>query len=592
MPLFEGTPQPWVLFFSNGLERCNSLHDLLNNRVKIFDYPAVDIHSQDFWLRIDEEVTEGSHKFWLNTLKWIEPLIAAAIKEENAGDSAAAAAQHHAKMWWDSFKQLDTDWNDDPHIWGGHCTALRTTSLVALTEVAADADWLHEALQLHADHLKQNFDGYWNHGLVQSIALEAAGARLSRKEASEVARRRILDCLDVMVDSEGCINEQAPEYARYIANLTQTCIQIFESNGLAGLDQLQKKWTSLTEFIAHSLQPDLTFVALGDSRSVVPALIPDSPVEYVLSHGQRGPKIPTTAFYKGGFIFGRSGFGDRRPIQNESYYSVRFGPGRIIHGHNDHMSITYWAEGRHLIVDPGHVGYEPGSDRDYVRSAEAHNVVLIEGEKHHWDRSTSAEVIRRTGHWQAYRLTDQAYENFKRVRTALFTNSGPVVVADQVKGSGQSRYLAQSWNLSNEFQFQSSNKELKIFTSALDGSRLVAASYLVDAGENEVAVPSFDFFRGSVNPMAGWVANRNSLRPTTQIRFGVRAESACIVTTFFVVPPNDTFGCSYRLGKEYNSLRISVGERYWRINHYPTTGELNATTTAPAKVNFPDRWRL
>jgi hypothetical protein len=44
-------------------------------------------------------------------------------------------------------------------------------------------------------------------------------------------------------------------------------------------------------------------------------------------------------------------FGDR------SFYSLRSGPGQQIHGHADHMGLTYYARGRNLIVNAGHYGY-------------------------------------------------------------------------------------------------------------------------------------------------------------------------------------------------------------------------------------------
>ena len=97
----------------------------------------------------------------------------------------------------------------------------------------------------------------------------------------------------------------------------------------------------------------------------------DTPIEYVMSNGALGTQIDGVKVYDGGFVFGRSGFGNKRPLKDETYYTLRFGPQRIIHGHNDHLSLTFWHSGRPVIIDPGHVGYAPGRDRNYVRSHEA-----------------------------------------------------------------------------------------------------------------------------------------------------------------------------------------------------------------------------
>src|SRR6202035_1284021 len=97
--------------------------------------------------------------------------------------------------------------------------------------------------------------------------------------------------------------------------------------------------------------------------------------------GARGtPPQQRVAVYAAGYVFGRSGWGTKtRPFSSQSFYSLRFGPGRQIHGHDDHMSVTYYARGRNLIVDGGHTGYEVGAYRDYLRSAQAQNVLVMPG---------------------------------------------------------------------------------------------------------------------------------------------------------------------------------------------------------------------
>lgn len=125
--------------------------------------------------------------------------------------------------------------------------------------------------------------------------------------------------------------------------------------------------------MAHSLQPNGEFVELGDSHRRRPNLMIGTPIAYVFSNGTQGKSIPRHKVYSQGFVYGRSGFGKYRPKEFETFYSIRFGPAHIIHGHNDHMSLTFWGKDRRVIVDPGHVGYTPGPDRNYVRQHENHD---------------------------------------------------------------------------------------------------------------------------------------------------------------------------------------------------------------------------
>src|SRR5699024_4513071 len=101
--------------------------------------------------------------------------------------------------------------------------------------------------------LKVDFDGYWNHGLVQSLALAGASFRIGDKKGQELALERINKCFEEMIDEEGCINEQAPEYARYIERILRTTIKFYGLNNIQGVDSLLHKKDLIREFMAHSL---------------------------------------------------------------------------------------------------------------------------------------------------------------------------------------------------------------------------------------------------------------------------------------------------------------------------------------------------
>jgi hypothetical protein len=74
-----------------------------------------------------------------------------------------------------------------------------------------------------------------------------------------------------------------------------------------------------------------------------------------------------------GWAFGRSSWatGD-----DPSYFSLRFGPGRQIHGGPDHGSLTLYAHGSPIITEPGSIGYTDAR-RGWFRSPEAKNVLMV-----------------------------------------------------------------------------------------------------------------------------------------------------------------------------------------------------------------------
>lgn len=564
---YLGPPQRWAINFSNGLEYVNSVKSLLKGEVRIFNTQVSTISPGSFeWDQLGEFKYSPTVRFYLHSLKWLDQLIEDALSAGTTAESSRDLALEVAEEWWS--KSKTHVWDDDEYVWGGHGFALRATTLTALSELAPEAQWLREAIEFHGVKLVLDFDGFWNHGLVQALALICVAGRLADDDALDIGAVRARDCLRVMVDEEGCINEQAPEYSRYIERLLRVTIKVFTLNQLDGTSELDAKKEKLRAFIAHSLKPDGTFIELGDSAPRSPSLILDSPIEYVLSHGNSGKPIPDVAIYKGGFIFGRSGFGSRRPAKDESYYSARFGPQRIIHGHNDHTSITYWSANRPVIVDPGHIGYTPGPERSYVRSHEAHNVLEIRGARHDWSTHTSLVSAEVHEHWQAYAFQDEGYSGYLRDRAAMFADCGPFVVLDRVtqEENATQRYFVQRWNISPEFEFQSSDSERVSFVAPRDGMKLTLIRYLIGGTNGLHGQTSLDLNRGDRIGFKGLVAQDESLAPCWNVGFGYSGKSALILTAGFLSAAGQDFGWSFRPTEDSRAmLRIHVGADSWAI---------------------------
>jgi hypothetical protein len=216
---------------------------------------------------------------------------------------------------------------------------------------------------------EDNWDGPWSHGLMQSIALLAVALRLDLQKSVDIAVERIRRSLDAMIDDQGFINEQATAYARFIYNLLTQVSTVFRENEIQLPDfKLGERQRFLAIFMAHATEPSGTFVQLGDNLKTAPVSVKDTELEYVISQGLSGP-VPTTrvAVYDQGFIFGRSGWGLDRDFAQESCYSLSFGPQRVIHGHNDHMSLTWYESGRNILIDSGHNGYRGDQFRRHLR---------------------------------------------------------------------------------------------------------------------------------------------------------------------------------------------------------------------------------
>ncbi|MGP6175298.1 heparinase II/III domain-containing protein [Corynebacterium sp. A21] len=565
--LYAGPPQRWAVNFSNGLEYVNTIDGLLAGRLRVFSYPLINFKTDPFvWEDFEKESTNETTKFYLHSLKWIDQLIQDAIDKTETSSESGALALTFAKEWWENNILHQKKWAEDEYIWGGHGFALRATTLVGLSELYPSETWLREAVGAHLRKLVTDFDGYWNHGLAQALALICTASRLGDEENLRLGAQRTTACLDEMVDEHGCINEQAPEYARYIERLIRVSIRVFRHNNIGNPEALQDKKEKIREFIGHSTTPGGTFVELGDSVPRRPTFMNESPAEYVLSNGARGVPIPNTKVYDQGFVFGRSGFGSLRHPSEETYYTLRFGPQRIIHGHNDHLSLTYWAEGRNVIVDPGHVGYSPGPDRTYVRSHAAHNVVVARDRKHDWSAHTSLTAQGSGENWQSFVLTDEAYKDLPRTRATCFSDCGPFVVYDAVDGLESAPYLTQRWNVAPEFQFKGSNAEAVWFESVVDGLKFYILRYRI-VGDDLHQSTSVDLSFGDREKMLGLVARNDDLVPAWNVGFGATTNEYRVITAGFVVPADSSVGWSFRESSPGIAvLRIHIGPKSWAFD--------------------------
>ena len=117
--------------------------------------------------------------------------------------------------------------------------------------------------------------------------------------------------------------------------------------------EIPKRWpTSLEDFIAHSTQPNGFMVP--DRRRQRRTCGPRS--AYAARRSRR------CEVFDGGYVYGRTAWD--KP--ESAFYSIRFGPGLKFHGHEDHLGVTYYAQGRDVLVDAGFHSYEKSAYRDWT----------------------------------------------------------------------------------------------------------------------------------------------------------------------------------------------------------------------------------
>ncbi|MFJ2031147.1 heparinase II/III family protein [Streptosporangium sp. NPDC087985] len=395
--------------------------EVMEGRVTFVGLPSVDLGPDIDW-RLDPH-RNRSWALNLHALRWMGRLIA---EYERSG----------RQEYLDRATEITEDWTRknprggtgvSPWAWAEHPVALRAPALVCLSAYVRTG-WLSDTLIEHGEILSDPAlyrEGH-NHGLDQDIALLAVGARLGRERWKDLAIRRMARSAELAIDAQGVLHEQAPRYGIYVHRRLGTAMEAIRRCGAEIPAGLAARRRSLETYVSHATQPDGRIVPIGDS--------PADTRPKGFRHEENTVKV-----FDGGYVFGRTAWDD----PESAYYSIRFGPGRRLHGHEDHLGVTYHAHGRDILVEAGFHSYERTAYRKWTTSPEAHNVPVVVGAEFREGTATrlvSSSIDRMR---QSYLLTDTAY-GVSRTRSVLVNHGADLLaVLDSVPAGSALRNL---WN--------------------------------------------------------------------------------------------------------------------------------------------------
>ncbi|NRQ37217.1 hypothetical protein HII36_36075 [Nonomuraea sp. NN258] len=394
--------------------------DVMRGEISLVGLPAVKLGKKINWSQ--SPYGNRSWEFVFQSLRWMGALV---VAYENSGE----------QRYLDRATEIAKDWaaNNKPgargtrsYVWKDHPTSLRTQPLLCLSMHVNDG-WLKDSLADHARLLSDArlYKKGHNHGIDQDIALMGIGCRFGRKDWSDLAAKRLTGTVKLDVDSQGALMEQAPRYAVYVYGRLQVAMTNMKACDRKVPGDVAERAEMLKDFIAHSTMPNGFMVPLGDGSAET---------EPKMETGTPDKKVKV---YKAGYVFGRTDWG--KP--DSAYYSLRFGPGMKFHGHEDHLGVTYYAQGRDILVDAGFHSYEKSTYRYWTLSHEAHNVPTVVGERFRprtYSRLTDSEYGKDR---QAFRLTDKAY-GVSRTRSVLVNHGKDfMAVLDTASGGKKVKNL-------------------------------------------------------------------------------------------------------------------------------------------------------
>ena len=513
--------------------------------------------------------------------------------------------QDHDVAYRDHVANYLLDWieenprHDPPSIrsWYDHTVAWRTDTVVALFDpVLGDALdpreldlvlaflWQHGDL-LHGYLSNPTFQGH-NHNLFHALSLynlALAFPEFRRAEEWKVtAKARIGTLFGEMVDPEGVSTEQAAGYHFLALSLFRAADAFLAAHGDPLSVDVVEVLGKMTEYAALLTLPDGTVPAYGDTRyggQANRSLLADldaggagsSLLSFMHSEGSVGERPTDLHVYEGaGYAIMRPSYGDAGNWTDDLHAFVDLGAWRRAHGHEDALNVLVWGSGGPLFVDSGGpYVYQNRARRDFV-SAQAHNVVAVDGRGYDPDDLTAVDgQLLASGDREHFSFVDAVHDQWQSVshrRTVIVIKPSILVIADRLSATSESEHAYELlWHLPPRSIADSS----MVADAAWRG--IISRDAGASVGMAVAASAPFDYVlvSGQESPGLGWVATGTLQRtPAPVLTYSLTGSESWFVTAVVLPQGGKAVAApslSASLDEENLVVQLSAGNTAWHV---------------------------
>ncbi|MBW8040553.1 MAG: hypothetical protein FVQ85_11185 [Planctomycetes bacterium] len=452
---------------------------------------------------------------WMKTTDWYEHKNF--LNRGSPLGVMADACYHTGSLFWAGrFRDIFYDWvneNPKPDImsradyptWRTLDTAARLSWLISrFPQVTAarnvdDQLWANYLYSIweHVDYLKNDdFSGGNWLATVTSVVTYAArqfpGFR-DRKIWLEYGKTGFERNVMRDIYPDGKEMEDAPGYICMAYKAMLATLESLEIEGIHIDPNVRLRLNRVQDFLAAVTQPNGIMPFIGDWGGCEPYALPTAmkhfdrdDIRYVLSKGRSGvpPSASSLYFPHGGWTIMRSPYTDR-PYENARHLVFKSSSGA--HGHLDVLSLTAYAFGRELLIDPGIRSYERADIQRYLQTS-YHNTVCI-------DKRNQPRTTGKTDKWFSNNALDyvsavfSGYPNISHRRSILFIKPDYWFVRDRITGSGNHTY-DQNWHFAQDAVPSVDTRSKCIRTNYDVGGNIL----IIPLNQATIDCKPFDFF--------------------------------------------------------------------------------------------------
>ena len=475
---------------------------------------------------------DDSWRTWFHSMMWMGSLVESSTRGITANRDPKAI---------DKAVALAHDWvRDNPHPvptgpGAGNATHTRVDAFACLRAGLIQLgkpvpNWLDTSLVQQAQWLKRHTWKDHNVGTEQTLAVLGIGCMVGRNDLKAYATDKLSGDIAKVIDAQGANNEQSPGYARWnwdiwgdVEEAISTCGVTSKAAGV-----IRTRRALLAQFLDHATQPDGYLAAIGDTKRER-AETGTAAQQWIATNGAAGsPLKERVKIYAAGYVFGRSGWGTsgRKPNQ-ESMYSLHYGPVRLGHGHNDHMSITWNSLGREILADSGTGQYNNDAWRDYYTGPSAHNQLVV-------PRMKTSQVTRLTRHKittgaDYYRMQDQPLKEVARVRNVIFLSDPDIALTVDSATSSIPTSFTQTWHLPYNQAVKMSRD-----TAVATTPRVAGKTTMLSLPFPGMPKTTYGHVKGATKPIQGWQWTDHFTKHKASVLTATQAGKTARIATAFV----------------------------------------------------------
>ena len=305
---------------------------------------------------------------------------------------------------WIAFAPSVAEPKSNCYIWDQHAAALRTEALLYYLLIGNENGLLsrreqhrvQRVLIKHGNFLADSkfYLSNENHGVFQDRALIYLGYALGNRKWVNLARSRVIGQWRFLFGENGACVENSYAYQNLNKELFGEIIHFLRSQDDDMSQELCSEIAKAERFMGYALMPDERAPAYGDSfRSNfhgVKTFDSTGPLAYATGNPNAPVPAWRSAVYpKEGYYFGREFWGSHEESgrnllpSDATWVMMRSGYKTLTHRHGDDNSFMLYGRGCEIFTDPGKYNSQYRDPiRQYIRSANAHNTVVVDGKSY------------------------------------------------------------------------------------------------------------------------------------------------------------------------------------------------------------------